>query len=747
MLRYSTLCLLTLFAASCGDDELQDRSSLKDDRCEPADDDRSGDCADDDDDSAADDAGADAADDDSNNADDDAVDDDVVDDDAGAGADDSVDDTTVDDTTDDTLDEPLYTSICSEPATGRPTAYFNVPKAEGWKLGDYFQLPFPNVIHSQDGKIDLTGFPAPTATFGKILGELDGSVGFGNYPTVIFRFSGPIDFDSTTDRVHFFDITNPMDPKRQSRTYRYSSSAGKYVCQNSLSVRPTLGRVLEPNRTFAVWIEAGVLGNNGLSAARSPQFEQVIGDAAPADPLLADAHAKYAPLREYLAAQGIAPEDVLSATVFDSSDPRAPMTDLVDSVRSQPVPTASGWTKCAAGVASPCPDATGGRACGDGADSFDEYHALVELPIFQQGEAPYFSAGGEISSELTRSEQVCVSLTVPKTTAPPNGFPLVVYGHGAGGSFRSSVSQSKAGNLTAAPLPDGNTVAFAVLGYDLVQHGPRRGEGTNSGFDPELLLFNFLNAPGTVGSGLQGAADVLSLARFAQTLELPAAVTGAEAVQFDASQLLFWGQSQGSMQGALVLPYADEYAGAVLGGLGGGFLHSLLLRKEPVSIGAFVTAGVADPGSGDDLVFNGDFHPALSILQHMVDPVDPLHHALKLVSDPAGAPLHVFQPYGINDSASPGLTMQAFALAAGLAVVEPHASADPPDDIGTPNPQFPLAGNYQRDGSAWTAGVREYGPNPPTNSEGHFVSSHTANPDILTFLAMVAAGQVPQIGQ
>src|SRR5439155_1044339 len=93
---------------------------------------------------------------------------------------------------------------------------------------------------------------------------------------------------------------------------------------------------------------------------------------------------------------------------------------------------------------------TGVKAKGGGpvarSSDFDELHALVKLPIFQAGTAPYLTPadGGAISmdagaAKVARTEDVCLSLSVPKGAAPAGGWPTVVFAHGTGGSFRSHI--------------------------------------------------------------------------------------------------------------------------------------------------------------------------------------------------------------------------------------------------------------------------------------------------------------------
>ena len=113
---------------------------------------------------------------------------------------------------------------------------------------------------------------------------------------------------------------------------------------------------------------------------------------------------------------------------------------------------------------------------------------------------------------------MCAALTVPKgKVVPATGFPVVVYAHGTGGSYRDHIDDTVAGVLARATPP------MAVLGYDQVEHGPRRGASTAS---PNTLFFNFANPAAARGNPMQGAADVITMGRFAKTIALPASLTG-----------------------------------------------------------------------------------------------------------------------------------------------------------------------------------------------------------------------------
>jgi len=637
---------------------------------------------------------------------------------------------------------------CSEAATGRLRAFFEVPGAEGAQLDDFFRLPYPNDFYANSGQLTLDGFPAVTAIAENFVTAVEQTAdGFSASPTIYFRFSGKVDFDTLVQRFHLLDITDPEQTSSPPLKLLYSPSSGKYLCHNALAARPAPGHALLPGHTYAAWIEQGVLTADGLEVVPSEQLQAVLGAEAPADGVLASLHTKFAPLRDYFEYATIGAEGILNATVFTVGNVRDPLLELSEQVAALPAPASSAWTRCDGVTPSPCPDATGNRQCGAPTPDYTEYHALVELPIFQEGDPPYFAGGGQINTTTSvRTENVCMSLTVPNYPAPADGFPVVLTAHGAGGSFRSHVREEVAGRLSRGVDVDGQVVAFAVLGYDGVQHGPRRGnDPTASGSDPELLLFNFLNPVGTLGTSLQGGVDVLSMARFAKVLQVPS--TDGGQLLFDTSRVMFWGHSQGAMQAAIALPYTDDITAAVFSGLGAGFLQTLLLRKDPELIPQAVASAVFDPGQDGDLVFGGQFHPALSLVQHLVDPADPLHHAKFLAKAPQTSATHVFQVYGVADGYSPGIAQQSFGIAAGLAIVQPDPSAEGAETLGVPSESFPLMGNLTNDNEPITAGVRQYGPAADAN--GHFVAFEvpSAGQDVAVFLATAQAHEAPQIGQ
>jgi hypothetical protein len=425
----------------------------------------------------------------------------------------------------------------------------------------------------------------------------------------------------------------------------------------------------------------------------------------------------------------------LTASVVTTADVRSTMARLAAAIDSAPSPVASACVRCGIGVTSPCPQRDSDRACGEGAQEFDEYHALVSLPIFQRGLPPY-SVGGGIDPMPVLRQDVCMSLTIPNGPIPAGGWPVVIYAHGTGGSFRSHVSPEVAGVLASA------TPRLAVLGIDQVEHGTRNGAPDKS---PDELFYNFRNPEAARGNPLQGAADQLSLARFVASVSVTAAETGGDAIRFDPNAILFWGHSQGATEGSLMLPYGDLFRGAVLSGNGAGLVGALLSKTSPQDIPLLLPLLLEDTHFYE----LGEFHPVFSILQHWIEPADPVNFALAITREPIQGhqAKHLFQTYGLGDTFAPPVTLATFAIAGGLALVQPDTSVAKADPIGSLVPtRTPAGGNVVVGGRPFTLGVREYAP--PLGSDGHYVAFDVpnANQDVVRFLSMIALGQVPDIG-
>ncbi|HEY8087236.1 MAG TPA: dickkopf-related protein, partial [Polyangiaceae bacterium] len=600
-------------------------------------------------------------------------------------------------------------ATCTDPS-GQTQAYFRVPRGTA-DDGDFYRLPFPNDVRKDGTKISLTGHPTPgpgligVDLVAAYISDLEATVdGFSTYPTVFLRFSAPIDIYGTlkaSGAVRFTDITNPQAPVDQGLDWIATTDRNAYICNNYIALRPPQGQALIPGHTYSVFVASSVVDANKKAILPPPDLVALLAATSPSDAALAPQWPKYALFRAWLQQQNMTPSSVLDAAVFTVGHPAAIGPALATAVAAAPLPAATGWVDCSKG-ASPCPQATGDRACGTANPAFSELHALVSLPIFQKGTEPYATPtdGGDLVlnasgvPQLQRSEQVCMSMTVPKGSAmPAAGWPLLVYAHGTGGSFRSEVTEGVAARMAAKGV--------AVLGIDQVEHGTRRGTSTGS---PDNLFYNFANPAAARGNPLQGAADQMSLVRFATGFDLPGAQSPTQA-EIKIGAVAFWGHSQGATEGGIAMPFVSGVCGAVMSGQGASLMDALVTKTNPVDIAAALPIALSDAKVDSN-------HPVVALLQNDFNVVDPLNYAQALVQTPAAAAdqKHVFQPYGQGDTYAPTATQQTFAMAAQLGEAMAPSGVTPDKFLSTAPLPVPAGGNATVNGVTLTALLRQYAP-------------------------------------
>ena len=262
---------------------------------------------------------------------------------------------------------------------------------------------------------------------------------------------------------------------------------------------------------------------------------------------------------------------------------------------------------------------------------------------------------------------------------------------------------------------------------------------------PENLFFNPLNPRAARDNVLQGSADIMGPVRWAASATINASTspTGDE-ISFDPGRILIFGHSQGATHAAIMIGHDPTAAGAVLSGVGGHLISSLLNKTKPVDITALLPFGLLDPDRSGKVAGDG-FNPALALIQMYLDRSDPINFARNVYREPTSqAPngRHLFMTYGTGDNYSPEATQAAYAEAGDLPLVRPELT-----DLAVPDESAPLMGNVDLDGNLRTVGVRQYAP--PASVDGHFVSTRSTQgrADGVRFMRQVLSGETPQIGE
>ncbi len=518
-------------------------------------------------------------------------------------------------------------------------ALFELPGAES----DFYALPFPNDLRRDaDGTISLTGHPIPNDLTGDYLDVIDASVtGFSLSPVTFFRFDGVIDADSlpaTPEASRAADASVYLvgiEPGRRDYgvriplRLRFEHSAGSVIGEDWLAVQTYPGFVLEEDATYATVVTKRLTAG-GKPVRRDADFREVLdGDV-------------YRPLVDYLSDSGTdGLADVVSAAVFTTQDATSLLMAARDVVRSQPQPGPRDVSLVTTTTA------------------YAQYQGLWDAPNFQAGDPPYRRTGGDVQVDgdgvpvVQRSEELRFALTVPLGDPPADGWPVVLYAHGTGGSYTSFVSNGIARDLAEAGL--------AGLSMDQVLHGPRDPTGSS----PDLNFFNFLNPAAARDNTIQGAIDLLNLTRLAEVFDYDD-VGASRHIAFDGDRIAFFGHSQGGITGMPFLGTEPTVKGAVLSGAGGLLYLGLLLKTEPVDITALIATVIRDEPLDE-------FNPVLALLQTYLDRADGANYARYVIREPrAGTDAkNVLMGEGFVDRFTPPPSIEALAVALGVEQAEP----------------------------------------------------------------------------
>jgi predicted esterase len=454
------------------------------------------------------------------------------------------------------------------------------------------------------------------------------------------------------------------------------------------------GFPLRPSTLYALLLTDAVLDARGEPLRASQRFRDLLqGIDQDVEAELFDA---YAPLADFALAEGIELDGLVGGTVFRTSDPTAQMRAIARHVREQPTP-ALGSIGLHAGT---LPAAESGN-----------YHALAgtyRAPIYQQGETPYGSRGGDIHFDAAGAPLIAgemdlrFALSVPQGAMPEGGWPVALYHHGTGGDAFSFMDNGTAFHLAA--------VGVAAIGIDAPVHGTRRPDGV----DPTLLFFNINNPRALRDNVRQGAADLLYLKRVVEGFALDAAASPtAEAIRFDPDKVFMMGHSQGGLTGPLMLAVADNVKGAMLSGAGGSITMTILFKTEPIDIPASARGLLGLP---DDEPLDA-FHPFLALVQAFTEVADPVNYVPYYYRWPGGSGFDLWLTQGLLDLEVPPIVTGALATAAGVSPVDPIALRIEGFGLrGLSALQTPVASNVAaQDGADHTAVYSQY-PN-----EGHFL--------------------------
>jgi hypothetical protein len=614
------------------------------------------------------------------------------------------------------------------------TAMYTVPSSlTQLSEGTFFDHPWPSDLRLENGSPRIAGYynpmslPILEAYISSMKGVIDG---FSPAGAGYLRFTGPIDPGSlpATPRdgldphasVQLIDVdpSSAEHGQRKLAALQWREPAGVYYQANTLAFMPLVGFPLRPHTRYALVVTDALQAKGGGAVVQSPTVAMLVGAATP-DATTQGASATLSSAVTEIEGAGIPRASIVHLAVFTTSDPTAELIAVRDGV---------GKT-----VAAPKADPTAWKLAFEGA-SFSEYQGNYgPSPNYQVGKVPFanFGDGGQFAVQNGVPEVQTVldlrfSLTVPNPSAcpmPPAGYPIVLYAHGTGGDWRSYLADGTGVILAKHCL--------ASMGVDQIFQGVRPGSMMGATeTEIGLVFYNFQNPVAARTNGRQSAIDEVQRARlFTEShLVVPAAVssTGSD-ILFDGSKLMFFGHSQGGLNGPLFTAIDPTALGGVFSGSGAVIAIGLLDKTEPqpAVAGLVRTLLGLTAATSDELDV---FHPCMSLFQDIIDVVDPIHYGrLQNIEPRMGfSPKSIYMTEGINpdgtgDSYAPPPGIEAHGLSIGLPLQLPDEHAIPQLAWGGPQPQrVPAAGLSGDLASGHASGVLAQWA-VPTGRDGHFV--------------------------
>ncbi|HAU16328.1 MULTISPECIES: hypothetical protein [unclassified Ketobacter] len=639
--------------------------------------------------------------------------------------------------------------------------------------GNFYTNGFPTDLRlNADGSIDIDDFPRRfhilTNTYVNGIRKYINIGGYHTVSPIYIPFTGAIDvtglpqwgldYATAESPIQVVDVDpgSPEYGRRFPLEVTMTEKADSYRPMDLLQIMPTLGVNLRPNTTYAAFVTDQVPLPAGNTIEQNGQLAGLLDPAQAEMPLPTRAIEVYAPLRDYMAQQGMAPASIIGATVWTTGDPTVKIRKGAEYAASLPIAPATEMTLL---------------------EEFPEYcvvQGFVEIPGFQRGITPYILSGGQVEwdengnpiQQYTRNAEFVV--TIPKTQPmPAAGFPMLFYHHGAGGNAEQVFTRGKY-LRTAIDI----VVPYKVLerGAGPSQIAAERG-WASSGFGGHMSLdhlglvlgfgmfgYNVFNPVALHNNYYQMVWERTYFRRFLNQLEVdpalcPAADTaGAPAFRINPDMQMLMGQSLGNWTSSLQLAAdPDPFEGVLFTGMSGTWIK---LFTDSAKFRLAMSAGVVNLLPGQEL---DEAHPFLMLMEWLMGGADVVPHMDTILRYPLKEAPHVLAISGINDGGSAEPTQRPHMLAVGVDLAGPDlgdtydTTLFPHLEIGgaTQLP-YPVVNNVEVPGQGpRTAVVVRYENYVLPDRNGHHVTFdlEETKHQYGCFMEHLAQGRAPVVGE
>lgn len=557
------------------------------------------------------------------------------------------------------------------------------------RQGGFYSAPFPSDdLKAADGSVDISGFPNPdNISFVNQLLEMirTGTAGFGLTTAVYFQVSGPLDRDSLPD-LHaslledspvFLMGVDPASPdylRRYPVDVHFTEDGGPFGCSNLLSLLPLQGIPLRPVTTYAAVVMRDVLDAGGERLGVSLPMAQIAAGQRPSA-LDGTTFTGYGSAVNALAGAGVDTGRLAGMAVFTTGNPAQELGLFRESVLLQPHP-----------------EPNRGFVRNEVFDDYCVYETTINMPVFQQGNPPFFFGGGgwvvDASGNpvLQKAEEANFVLTVPREDMPAEGFPIVVFSRTGGGGERPLVDRGQRAEPGGEAIEPGSGPAreFARVGFAGASvDGPHGGLRNVTGLDEQILVFNFLNPTAMRDNIRQSALEIILLTHILEDIRIdatdcPGVSTPEDApVIFDVTQMALMGHSTGATIIQPVLAFEPRFQAAVMSGAGGSYIGNLVYKKRPVEVKPLAELILKYHRYGREL---HEHDPAMSLAQWAGEPSDPPVYNQLFREGSGGVKLpHILMLQGIVDNYILPPIANASSLSLGLDLAGDSLDRDHPE--------------------------------------------------------------------
>jgi hypothetical protein len=530
----------------------------------------------------------------------------------------------------------------------------------------FFDAPFPDDGLRTGASVDVSALPNPgnTPSVETIRTLLADNTGFALSGGVFFQISAPLDTTSLPSIDESIEDSSPtfvIDLETGERfplEVSFAVEGTQYGAPNLLALLPVQGIPLRPSTKYAAVATTGLRTTDG-------------------DPLVAATDselARWSDEVDALEAMNIDRAEIAGLTVFTTGDPAAQLGTARAAVVARPLPVIDAPFVRTELFADYC-----------------VYETTIPMPDYQSGTSPFETMGGtwEIDSAgapiLQRTATSTLVVTVPRTTPPAGGFPLVVFVRAGGGGDRPLVDRGQHAVAGGAAIEAGEGPARYIsrAGFAGIQvDGPLGGRRNTTMGDEQFLLFNVSNIAAMRDNIRETALELDVIAHVAKELHLDAsdcppsgtANPGPADVTFDDERFALMGHSNGAWVSPIAAAHEPLFKALILSGAGGSWIANIMHKKKPVAPYAVIATllRVFELRSDD---------PVMTFIQWALEPADPQVYGNAIVrAPPAGTdPRHVLIAQGMVDNYILPRIANATNLALGLDLAGPEldTASDP----------------------------------------------------------------------